>query len=206
MKIVIYGLAITSSWGNGHATTYRSLCKALAQRGRVIHFVEKDAEWYRNNRDLPEPTFCTLHHYEHWSQNANALLHLSHDADAIIVGPFFPDAIVATRALLDRGYGPVLFYDIDTPITLSKLRLQGRADYVDVSDIPSFAAYLSFTGGPVLRELERRFGSPLAVPFYCSVDAAAYRPMPPRDEFACDLGHLDTYAKRSAAEADALSQ
>jgi spore maturation protein CgeB len=194
MKIVIYGLAITSSWGNGHATTYRSLCKALAQRGHVIQFIEKDAEWYRNNRDLPEPAFCTVHHYEQWGQNANALLRLSHDADAVIVGSFFPDAIAATRGLHDRGYGPVLFYDIDTPITLSKLRAEGRTDYLEASDIRSYAAYLSFTGGPVLRELERRFGSPFAAPLYCSVDAAAYKPMPLRDEYACDLGYLGTYA------------
>jgi spore maturation protein CgeB len=194
MKIVIYGLAITSSWGNGHATTYRSLCKALAQRGHAIHFVEKDAEWYRNNRDLPQPAFCTVHHYDHWSQSAHALLHLSHDADAIVVGSFFPDAIAATRALLERGYGPVLFYDIDTPITLSGLRTQGRTDYLEASDIPAYAAYLSFTGGPALLELERRFGSPCAVPLYCSVDAAAYKLVPPRNEFACDLSYLGTYA------------
>jgi len=55
MKIVIYGLAITSSWGNGHATTYRSLCKALARRGHQIHFVEKNLEWFRDNRDMPRP-------------------------------------------------------------------------------------------------------------------------------------------------------
>ena len=194
MKIVIYGLAITSSWGNGHATTYRSLCKALAQRGHVIDFIEKDAEWYRNNRDLPEPAFCTVHHYEDWSQSANGLLDLSKDADAIVVGSFFPDAIAASRALLDRGYGPMLFYDIDTPITLSKLRAQGRTDYLEASDIPAYAAYLSFTGGPALVELEHRFGSPLALPLYCSVDAAAYKPAPHRDAFRCDLSYLGTYA------------
>lgn len=38
MKIVIYGLTITSSWGNGHATTYRSLAKALARKGHSMFF------------------------------------------------------------------------------------------------------------------------------------------------------------------------
>ena len=57
MKIVIFGLTITSAWGNGHATTFRSLVKALASRGHHVIFVEKDVCWYRENRDLPKPAF-----------------------------------------------------------------------------------------------------------------------------------------------------
>src|SRR5947199_262124 len=110
MKIVFYGLAITSSWGNGHATTYRSLCKALAQRGHCIHFVEKDMEWYRNNRDLPNPEFCTVHLYAEWDKEALELLRISEDADVTVIGSYFPDAIQATRALLDADCGPIFFY------------------------------------------------------------------------------------------------
>ena len=124
MKIVFYGLTITSSWGNGHATTYRSLCKALAARGHRIDFVEKDVEWYRSNRDLPAPPYCRVHLYDSWEASADKLLTLARDADAIVIGSYFPDAIVATRALLDADCGPPLFYDIDTPITLSHLRAQ----------------------------------------------------------------------------------
>jgi spore maturation protein CgeB len=195
MKIVIYGLAITSSWGNGHATTYRSLCKALARRGHAIHFVEKDVEWYRSNRDLPDPGFCIVHHYEDWNKRARYLLGLSRDADAIVVGSYFPDAIQATQGLLNAGYGPVLFYDIDTPITLANLRAHGKTPYLDAAHIPFYAAYLSFTGGPALEELERRYGSPWAVPLYCSVDAEVYKPVSPRDQYRCDLSYLGTYSK-----------
>ena len=53
MNIVILGLSITSSWGNGHATTYRALVRALALRGHDVLFLERDAEWYAGNRDLP---------------------------------------------------------------------------------------------------------------------------------------------------------
>jgi len=116
VKIVFYGLTITSSWGNGHATTYRSLCGALARRGHQIHFVEKDVEWYRSHRDLPDPGFCKLQLYESWSKSASDL---SKDADVVVVGSYFPDAIATTHALLEAGYGPVLFYDIDTPVTES---------------------------------------------------------------------------------------
>ena len=156
MKIVICGLAITSSWGNGHATTYRSLCKALARRGHQIHFVEKNVEWFRDNRDMPHPEFCKVHLYTDWAENERTLIRLSKDADAIVVGSYFSDAIPATEALLQTEHAPLIFYDIDTPITIAKLRTDGCAEYIDAARIPQFSAYLSFTGGPVLREIEER--------------------------------------------------
>jgi spore maturation protein CgeB len=195
MKIVIYGLAITSSWGNGHATTYRSLCKALARRGHQIHFVEKNMEWFRDNRDMPRPEFCKVHLYTDWADGERSLVRLSKDADAIVIGSYFPDAIAATDGLIEAGYGPMIFYDIDTPITIAKLRAEGRSEYIDAARIPQFAAYLSFTGGPVLREIEEKFGSPCAVPFYCSVDPELYRPKPVDREFECALSYLGTHAK-----------
>lgn len=194
MKIVIYGLTITSSWGNGHGTTYRSLSKALAAMGHRIHFIEKDVEWYRSNRDLPEPAFCSVQFYESWSESAASLLQASKDADAIVIGSYFPDAVAAMRELLDAGLGPLIFYDIDTPITMSHLRASGRTDYLEAAMIPYYSAYLSFTGGSALRELEDRFGSPHAVPFYCSVDPELYRPLSPREIYQCDLSYLGTYA------------
>jgi spore maturation protein CgeB len=194
VKIVVYGLTITSSWGNGHATTYRSLLRALARRGHRIHFVEKDVEWYRSNRDLPCPEFCTVHLYGDWSTSATSVLDLSHDADAVVIGSYFPDATAATQALADRGLGPLLFYDIDTPITLTELRTHGRTSYLEGKHIPLYAAYLSFTGGPALRELEDRFRSPCAIALYCSVDPDLYCPIAPQQCFRCDLSYLGTYA------------
>lgn len=194
MKIVFFGLAITSSWGNGHATTYRSLLKGLARRGHKIHFIEKDLEWYRNNRDLPHPDFCTVHHYDDWRNSARAFLRLTKDADVIVIGSYFPDAIAATAAFFDAGRDPVIFYDIDTPVTIAQLKSRGSATYLDPAHIPHYAAYLSFTGGPILRELEDRFGARCAVPCYCSVDPELYRPTPIRPEFRCDLSYLGTFA------------
>lgn len=194
MKIVIFGLTITSSWGNGHATTYRSLCKALHARGHHVEFIEKDVEWYRSNRDLPEPGYCKVQLYEEWEPSIAWLVGLARDADAVIVGSYYPDAIEATTALLAAGCGPLLFYDIDTPITMSWLRIQGGCHYLDGAAIKHYAAYLSFTGGPVLRELEERFGSPRAIPFYCSVDPDLYHPSTVHEAYRCDLSYLGTYA------------
>ncbi len=193
MKIVVYGLTITSSWGNGHATTYRSLLKALAARGHTCVFVERDVEWYRSNRDMPEPTFCTVELYDNWAAEEPRLLALASGADAVMLGSYFPDAIPALAALRDRGL-PVLFYDIDTPITMAHLRLSGGTDYLRAEDVPEFAAYLSFTGGPALAELEQRFGARRAIAFYCSVDPGLYHPVPTQAAFAADLSYLGTYA------------
>lgn len=195
MKFVFFGLTVTSSWGNGHATTYRSLLKALAARGHRLHFVEKDVEWYRNNRDLPEPEFCSVHLYENWELSALRCVRLARDADAVVVGSYFPDAVAATRALLDQGHETILFYDIDTPVTMTRLREEGSAEYLDPALIPHYAAYLSFTGGPTLRHIETHYGSPWAVPFYCSVDTDVYKPTATRRDFQCELSYLGTYAK-----------
>ncbi len=194
MKIVVFGLTITSAWGNGHATTFRSLLHALSRRGHTIVFIEKDVEWYRSNRDLPRPDFCTLVLYDDWEASERNLLAYCKDSDAIVIGSYSPDATLATRALASAGYGALLFYDIDTPITLAGLRENGTTEYLDAQDIPLYDAYLSFTGGPVLDELEQRFGARKAIPFYCSVDANLYQPQAVREEFRCDLSYLGTHA------------
>ena len=194
MKIVFFGLTITSAWGNGHATTYRSLLRALAKRGHTIHFVEQDVEWYRSNRDLPDPEFCTLHLYDTWALSSAALVSLCGDADAIVIGSYFSDAIITTEALLTNGFGPLLFYDIDTPITLTQLRTNGKTPYLEQKYIPQYDAYLSFTGGKALKELEQTFGARCALPLYCSVDSTFYQPKLPIPQFRCDLSYLGTYA------------
>ncbi len=195
MKLVILGLTITSSWGNGHATTFRSLCRALHARGHKIDFVEKDVEWYASHRDLAEPGYCRVWLYSDWVKDGRELARkLSADADVIAIGSYFPDAIQGTYDLLDLGMAPVTFYDIDTPITLAALRATGRTEYLDANLIPSYSAYMSFTGGPALAELETCFGSPRAVALYCSVDPDLYQKIPARADYEADLSYLGTYA------------
>ena len=194
MRIVVYGLTITSAWGNGHASTYRALHKELARLGHSILFIEKDVHWYRDNRDLPAPGFCELRLYQDWAAEQRVLVSAAAGADAIVIGSYFPDAIAATESLLSAGHGPLLFYDIDTPITIARLRAEGRSEYLDAALIPHYSAYLSFAGGPILHELETRFGSPRAVAFYCSVDPELYRATPVREAYRSDLSYLGTYA------------
>ena len=105
MKIVVYGLSVTSSWGNGHATTYRSLLRALARRGHAITFVEKDVEWYRNHRDLAAPDFCEVVLYDDWPVEESRLLGLARDADAVVVGSYFPGCDRRDQGFAGRGEG-----------------------------------------------------------------------------------------------------
>lgn len=194
MKIVIFGLAITSSWGNGHATTFRALCKALHARGHRIVFFERDSYWYADNRDLPHPDFCDARVYDDWKRVLPSARREIRDADVALVGSYFPDGIAAINEVLESAAPCKAFYDIDTPVTVARLRKQGRTEYLLAEQIPAFDVYFSFTSGPLLKELEQRFGAPLAVPLYCSFDPDEYRRFEPYKRYACDLSYMGTYA------------
>jgi spore maturation protein CgeB len=193
MKIVICGLSITSSWGNGHATTYRALLRALNARGHDVVFFERDLEWYSSNRDMPQPPFCRTHIYEGWPEVQPLLRRELGDADVAMVGSYFPDSAGAIDTVLSSNAAVKVFYDIDTPITVSKLR-NGDAEYLTREQLKGFDIYFSFTGGPLLRELAEKFGARCAVPLYCSFDPDRYRISEPDDRFRCDLSYMGTYA------------
>jgi spore maturation protein CgeB len=194
LKIVICGLAITSSWGNGHATTYRALAGALHERGHKIVFFERDLEWYASNRDMPEPPFCTVHLYESWDDIHSLLRRELADADVAVVGSYFPDGIVAANAVLDSAATVKAFYDIDTPITFSKLQA-GDEEYLRRDQVPDFDIYFSFTGGPMLANIQRNFGARHAVPLYCSFDPSRYGSFGVEQKYRCDLSYMGTYAQ-----------
>lgn len=194
MKITIFGLSITSSWGNGHATTFRALCNALHRRGHRIVFFEHNVEWYQNNRDLPEPPYCEVQIFEDWEEVRPRVRAELSDSDVALVGSFFPDGLAAFDEVLSSHVPVKAFYDIDTPITVGHLRQSGKTDYLLKRHLPELDIYFSFTGGPMLRELEQRFGVPLALPLYCSVDPENHIQLAPSDDLRCDLGYMGTYA------------
>ena len=203
MRISILGLTITSAWGNGHATTYRSLCQALHARGHSIRFLEKDVSWYRDHRDLPAPFFCEVTLYREWVETGEWLAEAA-ASDLVLIGSYFPDGVAAAQTLLAQARCPVFFYDIDTPVTVERLRRTGATEALRASDIPSFDAYLSFTGGPILRELQARFGAQRALPLYCSVDVEAHQSQPTDERFICALSYLGTYSQDRQPKLDSL--
>ena len=190
MKLVVLGLTLSSSWGNGHATTFRALLAAFAARGHDILFLERDKPWYADHRDEPSPGYCRLEFYDSLD-DLNRWRHEIAAADAVIVGSYVPEGIAVGHLAQSWASGPVGFYDIDTPVTLAALE-RGACDYLSAELIPGYAVYLSFTGGPTLDRLERQYGSPAARPLYCSVDAERYRPLDSPARW--DLSYLGTYS------------
>jgi spore maturation protein CgeB len=191
LKIALFGLSITSSWGNGHATTYRSLVKGLVQRGHEVVFYERRQRWYEENRDLRRSSLCEIVLYDSYEDLAHRLGSELQDADLVIIGSYVSDAIRIARRVLGHSRAVTAFYDIDTPVTLASLDA-GTCGYLVPDLIPQFDLYLSFSGGPILETLERKYGARRAVPFYCSVDAEQYFPL--RIQQIFDLAYLGTYS------------
>ena len=191
MRIVILGLSITSSWGNGHATTFRGLVRELTSAGHDVLFLERDQPWYAGNRDLPNPPYGETHLYNSVAELKRRFADEVRGADCVIVGSYVPDGIKVGDWVTGHARGATAFYDIDTPVTLNALE-RGDCEYLSSKLIARFSLYLSFTGGPTLRKIEREFRSPMARALYCSVDPEMYFPERVPQKWA--LGYLGTYS------------
>ena len=190
MRIIVLGLTLSSSWGNGHATTYRALLRALGARGHDILFLERTMPWYAARRDLVAPDYCRLELYESLS-DLSRFAKPVRDATAVIIGSYVPDGKAVIDWALATARGTVAFYDIDTPITLRQIADETCA-YLARQQIPRLALYLSFADGPTLETLTRDLGAQAAKALYCSVDPEIYTPRPGAKEW--DLGYLGTYS------------
>lgn len=191
LRIAILGLSLSSSWGNGHATTYRALIRGLAGLGHKVSFLERDVPWYAASRDLPDPDFCTLHLYPDVAALADFAPIIT-AADLVIVGSYVPDGVAVIDRVLAMAPSCTAFYDIDTPVTLATLAREGDAAYLARRQMPLFDFYLSFTGGPTLARLREDYSVRRPEAFYCAVDEGRYRPQPRAARW--DLGYLGTYS------------
>ncbi len=202
LDITILGLSLASSWGNGHATTYRALIGGLAALGHRVTFLEREVPWYAGaHRDLPHPTTSDLVFYQSVDELEGPHLRAIRDADAVIVGSYVPEGIAVIDLVQRWARGVTAFYDIDTPVTLAALA-RGREDYLARRQISGFDTYLSFTGGPTLSRLTGEFGARHAAALYCSVDETAYRPTGEAPLY--DLGYLGTYSPDRQPTLEAL--
>src|SRR5947208_5975759 len=201
MKVVMLGLSITSSWGNGHATTYRSLVRELFRRGHEVLFLERDQPWYAANRDLPRHPFGRTELYQSVSQLKSRFSGEVADADCVIVGSFIPEGATVGQWVTRIASGVTAFYDIDTPITLEKIG-RDQCDYLSADLIAHYDLYLSFTGGPTLDLIETEYGSPMARALFCSVDPDEYFPERRRKKWV--LGYLGTFGEDRQRKLDSL--
>ena len=191
LNCVFLGLSITSTWGNGHATTYRGLLKELSRRGHKVTFLERDVPWYASNREFDQLPYCAVELYSGLDELKEHFGTLIRTADLVVVGSYVPDGIAVGHWVTSVARGATAFYDIDTPVTLANVAA-GKCEYMTRDLYPKYDLYLSFTGGPTLDFIERRLGSPSARALYCSVDPSLYYPEP--EPVRWDIAYLGTYA------------
>ena len=191
LRIVIIGLSITSSWGNGHATTYRGLVRELCRRGHDVLFLEHDVPYYANSRDLPRPPYGRTLLYSKFEELRDRFGAAVANADAVIVGSYVSDGVAVGDWVLETARGRRVFYDIDTPITIAALE-QGKPTYIEARQIPRYDLYLSFTTGPLMRRIASEFHAQRVRPLCCSADVENY--YADARELRWDLGYLGTYS------------
>jgi spore maturation protein CgeB len=195
MKLVIFGLTISSSWGNGHATLWRALLRAFANRGHDIVFFERDVPYYAAHRDLRELEYGQLRLYSAWADVREEARREVGGADAGMVTSYCPDGIAASELVLDANVARRVFYDLDTPVTLAQLSAGERVPYLPPQGLGDFDLVLSYTGGEALTELRTRLNARLTAPLYGSVDPDEHRPVAPVAAYRSDLSYLGTYAE-----------
>jgi spore maturation protein CgeB len=195
MYIVVFGLTISSSWGNGHATLWRGLLKAMSRRGHSVTFYERDVPYYASTRDgWQMPAGIRLCLYCDWeSIRAEAEMEVAR-ADLALCTSYCPDGDTASRMILESSASVRGFYDLDTPITLDALHANKQVPYLPADGLGEFDLVLSYTGGRALEELQSRLGARFVAPLYGSVDPETHMPSAAREEFRSALSYLGTYA------------
>ena len=200
MKVVVLGLSITSSWGNGHATNYRGLVRELASRGHEVLFCERDVPWYESTRDLRELRGARLLLYGSLDELAHHAGEQIAEADLVIVGSHIPEGVGVAEYVLATTEGRTAFYDVETPETIAQLA-SAEPEYLTPALVPRFDLYLSSSGGPSLSRLEE-YGARRVVPFYAMVDPRGYVAVASRP--CWDLGYLGSYSPDRQPSLDAL--
>lgn len=193
MKLVVFGLTVSSSWGNGHATLWRGLIRALGRRGWRVTFFERDVSYYAAQRDLTELPCGRLVLYRDFEDVRDLAHRETAEADAAMVTSYCPDGPAACDLVRETARRS-LFYDMDTPVTLARLGAGERVDYLPADGLRGFDLVLSFTGGGALEALRRDLGASRVAPLYGHVDPDAHHPVPRAPRFESDLSYLGTYA------------
>jgi spore maturation protein CgeB len=203
MKLVVFGLTVTSSWGNGHATLWRGLIAALQRRGCRVVFFEQDTPYYARHRDLHRLPAGEVVLYPNWDDIRGRAIQEAASADVAIVTSYCPDGRAAS-ALVQQHARFSVFYDMDTPVTLARIAAGQLPAYLPEDGLGGFDLVLSYTGGRALVELEQRLRARRAAPLYGHVDPDLHRPVDPEPRFVADLSYLGTFAHDRQAAVEAL--
>jgi len=195
MHIVIFGLTVSSSWGNGHATLWRALLKSLARRGHTATFYEHDVSWYADTRDnWNPPDGIALCLYSSVDEIRTQAFRDLNTADLGVFTSYCPDGPIAAELILNSRAAIKCFYDLDTPVTLNSVRNGEPVEYLPPKGLQDFDLVLSYTGGSALTGLTSRLGARIVAPLYGSVDPEAHFPVAPLDQYRGFFSHLGTFA------------
>jgi len=204
MKIIIFGLTITSSWGNGHATLWRGLCKALSRRGHRIVFFERDVPYYAETRDLVSWPFGDILLYKDWHEIRPVSHQQLSEADAVIITSYCPDALPATELAAQSKRPLLVFYDLDTPVTLSRRSVCEKIDYIGPRGLQDYDLVLSFTGGAAPQRLKSCLGAKKVATLFNHVDPETHGLTGCRDAYRSDLSYLGTFSADRQESLNAL--
>lgn len=194
MKIVIFGLSVSSSWGNGHATLWRGLLRALREQGHEIHFFERDTPYYARWRDVTSLPYASLHLYSSWEEVQPCARRALAGADIGVVTSYCPDGVAACALVLNSKLSRTVFYDMDTPVTLSRLERGEPVAYIPAEGLGGFDLVLSYTGGHALDLLRKRLGAQSVATLYGWVDPAIHHRVESSHWYQADLSYLGTYS------------
>ena len=203
MKIIIFGLTISSSWGNGHATPYRAILRALRRMGHEVVFYERDVPYYANRRDLTSSDFCRLILYDNWESIRPQALHDARDSDVVIHASYCPEGARIIDDLLAAPTPLHVFYDLDTAVTVTGLA-EGGIEYLRPDQISHLDLYLSWCGGSVLNELEQRWHARQARPLYGCVDPDVHARVDVPSQYRCLMSYMGTYSADRQQKLDTL--
>lgn len=195
MHFMIFGLTVSSSWGNGHATLWRGLLKAMSRRGHTVTFFERNVPYYSDTRDgwFP-PHGINLRIFDSLEAVRSEIVRDLVDADVALLTSYCIDGPALAELICESPAAVRVFYDLDTPVTLDSLGSGEPAAYLPADGLSGFDVVLSYTGGRALSELRSRLGARAAVPLYGWVDPETHSPVTPQADFRSALSYLGTYA------------
>jgi len=194
MKLCVFGHTISSCWDLRHASVWRGLCRALGHAGHRVVFFERDHPQLAATRDEPAPAGCDLRIYRTWAEvRAIAARELA-DADAAMITTRCPDARAAAELVLEAGVSVTAFHDLESPQTVARRRAGQPVEHVGPEGYAPFDLVLSYTGGPVLRDLVEVMNARRVETLFDSVDSAIHQPGDAHTEFAARASFLGAYS------------
>jgi spore maturation protein CgeB len=189
LKIVILGPSLTTSLGNSAASTYRGLVRELAARGHEVLFLQRGDE-KNDGQKMPRIDSGRVEEYSGLKDLKNRHAAALRDADFVLLASQIMEAVDIGDWITRHAQGVTAFYDLSTLDTMAA-GPKGESS-ISAGLISRFNLYLSFAGGPLLDQLEDKFGSPMARPLYPAVDARLFFPEYTKQTW--DLGFIGRHS------------